>query len=588
MENIFQREICRRTAEAIRAAYPDRIDSFAEAFEIDISQLEDFVYSKLEVPRDAKQGDFAFPTFFLAGVLKEKPPQIAQKIAASIEGKDFETVGPYINFTVGAGDLAREVLPAVFEQGESYGNQKIGEGKNIVIDFSSPNIAKPFGVGHLRSTAIGGSLYRIYEKLGYNLIGINHLGDWGTQFGKMIVAYQKWGKQEGLEKEPIDVLYDIYVKFHQEEKKDPSLTDRARESFKKLEEGDKETVELWKLFKEYSLKEFKRIYDLLGVKFDYYTGESFYNDKTDAVIERLQKAGLAVESRGALVVELDNFGMPPCLLKKADGATLYATRDLAGIFYRHKTFGFHKALYVVGAAQREHFKQIFKVIELLGEDYADRLAHVEFGWIRFKDKVMSTRKGNIIFLEDVIETAFEKARQIIKEKNPNLPNLEKTARIVAIGAIIFADLGVKRHKDVDFSWEEVLNFEGETGPYLQYTHARLSALHRRYGREVVGDVDFNLFDSPEEKGLLKHLYRFGQVVELAADKYEPNFIAEYLLELAAVFNRFYQRKDADSRLIKIISDNEAETKARMLLVSSVRNVLKEGLRLLGIRAPEEM
>ena len=345
---------------------------------------------------------------------------------------------------------------------------------------------------------------------------------------------------------------------------------------------------LWQTFKDYSLQEFKRIYEILDIRFDYYTGESFYNDKMDAVIERLQKAGLTTVSKGALIVDLEPYGMTPCLLRKADGATLYATRDLAGILYRYETFGFYRALYVVGAAQQEHFKQVFKVIELLGEEYAERLVHVEFGWIKFEDEAMSTRKGNIIFLDDVIETATAKARDVIREKNPNLPDLDRVARMIGLGAILFADLGVKRHKDVNFRWEEVLTFEGQTGPYLQYTHARLSALVRRYGNEIVPDVDFRLYDSPEEKELLMHLSRFGHTVELAGDRYEPNFIAEYLLELAAVFNRFYQRKDVDGRLIKIISENAEETKARMLLVSAVRIVLKEGLRLLGIQAPEEM
>jgi arginyl-tRNA synthetase len=431
-------------------------------------------------------------------------------------------------------------------------------------------------------------LYHLYEKLGYDCIGVNHLGDWGTQFGKMILAYVKWGTEEELKKDPVKYLYSLYVRFHREEKEDSSLSTEARAWFKKLEDGDEKAISYWKLFKDHSLEEFKRIYEILGIRFDHYTGESFYNDKMDAAIERLEAAGLTKESQGALIVDLEEYGMTPCLLRKADGATLYSTRDLAGMFYRYETFNFDRALYVVGSAQREHFKQVFKVIELLGEEFADRLVHVEFGWIKFDDKAMKSREGTVIFLEDVIDTATEKAVGIIKEKNPDLPNLEKTARTIGLGAIIFADLGVKRHKDVNFIWEEVLSFEGETGPYLQYTHARLSALMRKYGKEITSDVDFELFDSPEEKALLMHLYRFGGVVQLAADQYEPNFIAEYLLELAAIFNRFYQRKDADGRLIKIISDQEQETRARMLLVSGVRTVLKEGLRLLGIQAPEEM
>ena len=588
MRKGFKEEIAGEIAKAIRAVYRERFaDILAEA-QTDDPGFEDFIVTKLEKPKDVKLGDYAFPTFFLARVLKEKPPDIARKIASSLDNKKYSIVGPYINGVISAAEAAGKILPEIFESFDDYGGSSIGRGKTIVIDFSSPNIAKPFGVGHLRSTAVGNSLYRILQKLGYTCVGINHLGDWGTQFGKTILAYKMWGDRVQLEQHPVRHLYDLYTRFHREEEQDPALSEEARAWFKKLEDGDAEAVTLWQTFKDYSLQEFKRIYEILDIRFDYYTGESFYNDKMDAVIERLQKAGLTTVSKGALIVDLEPYGMTPCLLRKADGATLYATRDLAGILYRYETFGFYRALYVVGAAQQEHFKQVFKVIELLGEEYAERLVHVEFGWIKFEDEAMSTRKGNIIFLDDVIETATAKARDVIREKNPNLPDLDRVARMIGLGAILFADLGVKRHKDVNFRWEEVLTFEGQTGPYLQYTHARLSALVRRYGNEIVPEVDFRLYDSPEEKELLMHLSRFGHTVELAGDRYEPNFIAEYLLELAAVFNRFYQRKDVDGRLIKIISENAEETKARMLLVSAVRIVLKEGLRLLGIQAPEEM
>ncbi|MDD4051100.1 MAG: arginine--tRNA ligase [candidate division Zixibacteria bacterium] len=588
MKNIFQENTARLLAEAFRAAYPGQIEALIQTLPSNAADLESFIYSRLEVPKDRKLGDFAFPAFSAAASLKEKPVEIAQKVVAQLTPDRFTATGPYINATLAVPDMARMVLPMIHGQGAAFGSQTIGQDRKIVIDYSSPNIAKPFGVGHLRSTAIGHSLYRIFAKLGYCSIGINHLGDWGTQFGKMIVAYRKWGNDAELAKEPIKYLYDLYVRFHQQEELDSSLSDDARLWFKKLEDGDPEAVRLWKLFRDYSQAEFQRIYDILGIKFDYYTGESFYNDRIEVVMERLRRAGLVTESQGAQVVDLEPYGMPACLLKKADGATLYATRELAGIFYRYETFDFYRALYVVGSAQQEHFKQVFKVIELLGEPFADRLVHVEFGWIRFKDQAMSTRKGNIIFLEDVITTAEEKAAQIIRDKNPDLPNLDQTARMVALGAILFADLGVKKHKDVNFSWEEVLNFEGETGPYLQYTHARLSALMRRFGKPIDETVDFNLFTSPEEKELLLHLYRFGQTVETASDRYEPNYIAEYLLELAVVFNRFYQRKDAHGKLIKIISERKNETEARMLLVEAVRTVLNEGLRLLGIPAPEEM
>jgi arginyl-tRNA synthetase len=588
MEDIFRQRFAREIASALYQAYTDKITLLPADTKTGEAGLADLVYSRVEIPKDRAMGDYAFPTFWLAGIFKEKPNDIAAKIHAACSDTPYTIAGAYINTPVAPAEWAAHILPQVYAGQDRYGDSKVGQGRTIVIDYSSPNIAKPFGVGHLRSTAIGNSLYRILKKLGYRPIGINHLGDWGTQFGKMIVAYRLWGDEKALSAEPIKTLFDLYVRFHTEEEKNPALADDARAWFKKLEDGDPEAVHLWTLFRNYSLEEFKRIYEILGVSFDYYTGESFYNDRMDVVIDRLQKAGLAVESQGALIVDLEKYGMSPCLLKKADDATLYATRDLAGIYYRHEQFDFYKALYVVGGEQKEHFKQVFKVIELLGEPFADRLVHVDFGWIRFKDQAMSTRKGNIVILEEVIKTAVAKVRQIIMDKNPDLPNLEKTAQMVGVGAVIFSDLSVRKQKDVNFSWEEVLNFEGGTGPYLQYTHARLTALIRKYGKQITDKVDFALFRSAEEKELLAHLYRFGQVVEAAGDKYEPNFIAEYLLDLAAVFNRFYQRKDDDGRLVRIISDNADETAARMLLVSAVRTVLREGLRLLGIDAPEEM
>ena len=588
MEDVFKRTLAQFIGTAIQQAYPDKISLVYSTPQTNEPDLTDLIYSRVEVPKDRKMGDYAFPTFWLAAIFKEKPVDIASKIINACSNSTYTMAGAYINASLSPSDWASLILPQVHTRQEKYGDQEIGLGRKIVIDYSSPNIAKPFGVGHLRSTAIGNSLYRILKKLGYQPIGINHLGDWGTQFGKMIVAYRMWGDEKALSAEPIKTLYDLYVRFHTEEEHNPSLVDDARSWFKKLEDGDPEAVRLWTLFRNYSLEEFKRIYDILGVTFDYYTGESFYNNRMDAVINRLQNAGLAVESQGALIVDLEQYGMSPCLLRKADDASLYATRDLAGILYRREQFDFYKALYVVGAEQKEHFRQVFKVIELLGEPFADRLVHVDFGWIRFKDQAMSTRKGNIVVLEEVIKTAVAKVRQIIMDKNPDLPDLEKTAQMVGVGAVIFSDLSVRKQKDVNFSWEEVLNFEGGTGPYLQYTHARLSALIRKYGQPITEQVDYSLFRSAEEKEILTHLYSFGQIVELAGDKYEPNFVAEYLLDLAAVFNRFYQRKDDAGRLVRIISDNAEETAARMLLVFAVRAVLREGLRLLGIDAPEEM
>jgi len=588
MENTFQKIIANKIAEAVNEAYGDRIGLLTGELTESKQNLNDFIYAKIEIPKDSRLGDFAFPTFVFSKPLKQGPPQIAEKLAEYLDRDIFTVTGAYLNAKIQVWEVAEKVLPDIYSLNEKYGEQTIGDGRKVVIDFSSPNIAKPFGVGHLRSTAIGNCLYRVYKKLGFESIGINHLGDWGTQFGKLIVAFKNWGDEKKLKDNPIQHLFDIYVKFHTEEESDPELGDEARLWFKKLEEGDEEAAHLWLNFRELSMQEFQRIYDILDVHFDHYTGESFYNDKTEPAIELLRGAGMATESQGALVVDLEKYGMPPCLLKKADGATLYATRDIAGILFRHETYDFYKALYVVGSAQQEHFRQVFKVMELLDECFIGRLEHIGFGWIRFQDQAMSTRKGNIVLLDDVIETARKKAAEIIKEKNPELDNLEETAEMVALGAILFADLNIKRHKDVNFRWEEVLNFEGETGPYLQYTHARLCALIRRWGSEINDDVDFNLYKSREEKDLILHLYRFGEIIELTAAKNEPDFLTEYLLELSAIFNRFYQRKDEQGQLVRIISDDIDETQARMLLVAAARIVLKEGLYLLGIKAPEQM
>ena len=598
----FKSDIATATAAAFEMAFGDIKESGPDLFIFHPEQI----YGRLEVPKNPEMGSYALPLFELAKMLKRNPAEINEKLTESqnsfVRGHpeyshlSFIAVGGFNNARIGTETLARETLSSVLDQTCKFGSSDEGRGKKIVIDFSSPNIAKPFGIGHLRTTAIGNSLYRIFEKLGYKSVGINHLGDWGTQFGKMIVAFRKWGNRNELQDNPVLKLYNLYVKFHQEEEKDPSLSDEARDAFKNLEQGAPDETELWRMFKEYSLTAFKKTYDLLGVHFDHYTGESFYNDKMIPVIERLQKAGLTEISQGALIVELEKFGLPPCILRKADDATLYATRDITGILYRWETFHFEKALYVVGSAQRDHFKQVFKVVELLEEAVeipvdkrcAHRLEHIEFGWIKFADKMMSTRKGNIIFLDDVLDKAVALARSKILEKNPNLKEIDKTARQIGIGAVLFADMSTRRQKDVNFDWDTVLNFEGETGPYLQYTHARLSSLLRHYGRNVTADIDFALLDRPEEYRVLDLLYKFPGIVSEAAALYEPYLISSYLLELGAAFNKVYQRKDESGRIDKIICDNVRLTQARMALVESVRIVIKEGLYLLGIDAPEEM
>jgi arginyl-tRNA synthetase len=564
------------------------------------------IYQRLEPPKDPRMGNYAFPLFETAKKLGKNPHEINRQLT-EIENRivqenaeysclSFHAVGGFNNILIDGVALARETIHSILMSGNEYGSSTEGRGKNIVIDFSSPNIAKPFGVGHLRSTAIGGSLYRIFRKLGYTPVGINHLGDWGTQFGKMIVAFRRWGDDRELQKNAVRYLYDLYVRFHREEEAEPMLSEEARQAFKAMEDGDAATLALWQKFKDLSMAEFNKVYEMMGVHFDYQTGESFYNDKMEAVIERLKKAGLAAVSEGALVVDLSRFNLPACLLRKADGATLYATRDITGILYRWETFHFEKALYVVGSAQHDHFKQVFKVVELLEEAeniaesnrIAPRLFHVEFGWIKFQDEVMSTRMGNIIFLEEVFAKAIALAREKILEKNPDLSDIDRVARQIGIGAVIFADLSTRKEKDVNFDWNKVLNFEGETGPYLQYTHARLSSLLRHYGKAVKPDIDYHLLHHPEEERVIEFLYRFPMIVDEAAALYDPNVIVSHLLGLASAFNKVYQRKDAAGRIDKILSDDDSLTAARMALVSSVRTIINEGLNLLGIEAPEEM
>ncbi len=495
--------------------------------------------------------------------------------------REISSAGPYINFKVDKTRQAEFVLTRIFEQEAAYGSDKIGQGKTIVIDFSSPNIAKPFGIGHLRTTVIGNALYHIFRKLGFEVVRINHLGDWGTQFGKVILAYKMWGKEEELLRDPISTLYDLYVRFHREAEGKPELEEEARGWFKRLEDGDREVTELWQKFRDYSLQEFKRVYDLLGIEFDTYPGESFYNKFMDQTIAEIEAKGLSEISQDALIINLEKYDLPPCLLKKKDEATLYATRDIAAAIYRYNTYKFHKSLYVVGNAQRLHFQQVFRVLELMSYEWAEDCVHVDFGWIKFKQEMMSTRKGNIILLEDVLNKSIELARKIIDEKSPDLQNKEEVAREVGIGAIIFSDLSTRRNKDIDFDWDQALSFDGETAPYVQYTHARLCSLMRKYGRPVCKEIDYGVFSTPEEIGLVKLLEDFPRKVKSAAETYEPAFICSFLIDLCSNFNRFYQKH-------RIITEDEKSTSARMLLVKAIQVTLKSGLSLLGIKAPERM
>jgi arginyl-tRNA synthetase len=545
----------------------------------------DEIREMVEIPPDAKLGDYAFPCFALSKRLKKAPAKIASDLASSLKPakliSEIYSIGPYLNFKVDKAQLAEFVLMEILNEGENYGSDDSGKNKTVVIDFSSPNIAKPFGIGHLRTTVIGNALYHIYKILGFKVIRINHLGDWGTQFGKVILAYKMWGDEKEFIKDPIATLYDLYVRFHREEELDPKLEEEARLWFKRLEDGDEEASALWTKFRQYSLEEFNRVYQMLGIEFDAIAGESFYNDMMESTIEELKSNGLAEMSQDALIVNLDRFGLPPCLLKKKDEATLYATRDIAAAIYRYNTYHFHKSLYVVGTAQRLHFQQLFKVLELMGYPWAKDCVHVDFGWIKFKQEMMSTRKGNIILLEDVLNKSVELARKIIEDKNPELGNKEEVAKQVGIGAVIFADLSTRRNKDIDFDWDQALSFDGESAPYAQYTHARLCSLMRKYGKPVNPKVNFEILSTEEEVSIIKLLENFPQVIKSSAENYEPAFICTFLIDLCAAFNRFYQK-------YRIITEEIDLTNARMLLVKTIQVTLKNGLALLGIPAPEEM
>lgn len=598
----YKAQFAESTASAFRAVYPD---IFSASGEREIFSA-DFICEALETPKDPTKGRFALPVFKYGKLLGDPPPAIVTKVSPEINrrltlGNPPSPVrctgaGAFLNATIEGTSLIRDVLFPVLAKGTDYGTSSLGNGQIVLIEYSSPNIAKPFGVGHLRSTVIGNSLRRIFKKLGYDVTGINYPGDWGTQFGKMIVAYRKWGTQETMTGNVVGNLVELYVRFHTEVESDPSLEEEARAAFKALETGDPEAVRLWEQFKRVSHEEFDRIYAILGVEFDLVYGESFLNDKMDAVIARLEKDGLTSVSRGALIVELNEPNLPPALLKKQDGATLYLTRDLTGAYYRWERYKYDRSIYVVGSGQADHFRQMIKVMALIEDKegvaevdrISSRITHVEFGWVKFGEKTMSTRRGNIVLLEDVLDQAVALAGEKIREKNPELENLESTARQIGVGAVIFSQLAARRQRDVNFVWEEVLNFDGETGPYLQYTHARLSSLIRNYGKPISSEFDPSLIDREEELRVVELLADFPKILEDSAAQCEPYYLTSYLLGLSAAFNRVYQRKDSSGRSDKIISDDATLSAARMALVAGVRNVVAEGLHLLGLSAPEEM
>ncbi|MBA2795186.1 arginine--tRNA ligase [Streptococcus porcinus] len=543
---------------------------------------QETISNLLETPKNSDMGDIAFPTFSLAKVLRKAPQMIAAELAEKIDSSQFEkvmAVGPYINFFLDKTAISKNVLHAVIEEKADYGQQHIGDGQNITLDMSSPNIAKPFSVGHLRSTVIADAIGHIYSKLGYNSIRINHLGDWGKQFGMLIVAYKLWGDQAAIEANPIDELLKLYVRINAEAEENPELDEQARQWFKKLEDGDKEAWDLWQWFRDESLVEFNRIYDKLDVTFDYFHGEAFYNDKMDEGIQILEDKHLLKESKGAQIVDLEKYDLPPALIKKSDGATLYITRDMATAMYRQRTFNFVKNIYVVGQEQSHHFKQLKAVLKEMGFDWADNMIHVSFGLVTKNKKKLSTRKGNIIRLEPTLDEAVTRALTQIESKNPDLENKEAVAHAVGVGAVKFYDLKTDRDNGYDFDLEAMVSFEGETGPYVQYTYARIQSILRKANFTPDLNKEYSLNDD-ESWEIIKLLQSFATNIQRAADKYDPSIIAKFAIQLAQAFNKYY----AHTRIL----DESDERDSRLALCYSTAVVLKEALRLLGVQAPEKM
>ena len=543
---------------------------------------QDAILNLLEQPKSSDLGDIAFPAFSLAKVERKAPQAIAADIAEKIDQSAFEKVvatGPYVNFFLEKSKISDQVIKSVIEAGADYGQQDEGHGQNITIDLSSPNIAKPFSVGHLRSTVIGDALSNIFRKMGYNTIKINHLGDWGKQFGLLMVAYKKWGSKEAVEANPIDELLKLYVRINAEIENDPELDEEGRKWFKKLEDGDPEATELWQWFRDESLVEFNRIYKLLGVEFDSLNGEAFYNDKMDEGVQILEEKGLLKESKGASIVELDDVNLPPAMIKKSDGATLYITRDIATAIYRARTYNFVKNIYAVGQEQSNHFRQLKAVLKKMGFDWSDDMVHVDFGLVTKNRQKLSTRKGNIILLEPTLQEAISRAKAQIEEKNPELENKEEVAHAVGVGAVKFYDLKTDRRNGYDFDLEAMVSFEGETGPYVQYAYARIQSILRKANFTPSTDATYSLSD-PESWEIIKLLQDFSRVVKRAAENYDPSLIAKYAINLAQAFNKYY----AHTRIL----DESPERESRLALSYSTAVVLKEALRLLGVDAPEKM
>ncbi len=568
----MKQRIAGLVGEMLQAAYPD-----AQGLPEDIAAL-------LEVPPDPAMGDYAFPCFKLSKALRMGPPMIAKKLSEAMSRPEVarvECVGGYLNFFFNRENFARELLGAILAAPEKWGASDAGAGKTVCLDYSSINIAKRFHIGHLSTTMIGNSLKRIYDFLGWKTVSINHLGDWGTQFGKMICAYKRWGDKETVEKGGVEEMTKLYVRFHAEAEKHPELEDEGRAWFKKIEDGDPEALSIFRWFKDVTLKDAMKVYDVLGVSFDSYAGESFYADKTDRVVNELREKGLLKESDGALIVDLEEDNMPPCLILKRDGTTIYATRDLAAIFYRKDTYHFDKCLYVVAYQQDLHFRQIFKVVEKMGYPWAkDELVHVAFGMVSYEGQSLSTREGHVVYLEDLLRRAQEKALQIIREKSPNLENKEEAARQVGVGAVVYSTLQNSRIKDIDFWWDRALSFDGETGPYVQYTHARCCSVLRKTPENLPAP-DYAALSDDESQALLRLLSRFPEAVSEACLRNEPSIVTRATTEIAKAYNKFYYEH-------RILDDDPAVTAARIALTQASQQVIKTGLYLIGVAAPERM
>src|SRR3989344_149504 len=563
------------------------MDIFAEKISELISQTinldKNEVYKMIEVPPEDKFGDYSFPCFTLSSKLRKNPIDIAQEIKNKINPTIFERIelkGPYINFFLDKDFVARTVINNIKKP--KFGHSNIGKNKTVVIDMSSPNIAKPFGIGHLRSTIIGNSLRHCFTSQGYKVIRINHLGDWGTQFGKLIIAFKKWGNTNALKKDPIKYMYKLYIKYHQYAEKHTEIDSEARLWFKKLEDGDKQAISIWKNFKELSLNDFQKIYDLLGVEFESYSGEAFYNNKMGIIIKGLKVKNLLIKSEGATIVDLSNFNLPPALIQKSDEATLYITRDLAAAIYRYDKYKFDKMIYEVGAEQKLHFQQLFKVLELMGCQWFKDCFHIYHGLYLDQDKKkLATRKGKTIFMEDILEESINKAKKIINKKNPNLKNKDLVAKDIGVGAIIFGDLSNDRTNDIILNINKFLSFDGETGPYIQYTHALACSILRKYKSNFDFNIKTSLLKEDLEKSLLLLISKYSQVIEKTINSFKPNILARYLLDLSQLFNEYYHK-------FKIIQDDKELEKSRIAIVYSIIIVLSDGLSMLGINSPKEM